>query len=50
LSATATGGSPPVQFKFWLRDGSGAWSILSRLDCRLDARSGRELRRPGMGS
>jgi subtilisin family serine protease len=28
LSATATGGSPPVQFKFWLRDGSGAWVIL----------------------
>jgi hypothetical protein len=28
LSATATGGSPPVQFMFWLRDGSGAWSIL----------------------
>jgi hypothetical protein len=28
LSATATGGSPPVQFKFWLRDGSGAWVVL----------------------
>jgi subtilisin family serine protease len=28
LSATATGGSPPVQFKFWLRDGSGVWSVL----------------------
>ncbi len=28
LSAMATGGSPPVQFKFWLRDGSGAWSVL----------------------
>jgi hypothetical protein len=27
-SATATGGSPPVQFKFLLRDGSGAWSAL----------------------
>jgi hypothetical protein len=26
--ATATGGSPPVQFKFWLRDASGAWSVL----------------------
>jgi hypothetical protein len=28
LSATATGGSPPLQFQFWLRDGSGVWSVL----------------------
>jgi hypothetical protein len=28
LSATATGGSPPVQFKFWLRDPSGTWVVL----------------------
>ena len=27
-SATATGGSPPVQFKFLLRDGAGVWSVL----------------------
>ena len=27
-SATATGGSPPVQFKFLLRDVAGVWSVL----------------------
>jgi hypothetical protein len=27
-SATATGGSPPVQFKFLLRDDAGVWSVL----------------------
>jgi hypothetical protein len=27
-SATATGGSPPVQFKFLLRDAAGVWSVL----------------------